>query len=159
MWVDRVHWCAVVLTVFCCPTAGCVASRRGLRRLHRPVVLLWPQQLHSVLDALMHCTVGCGKSGVKICLLLRLRAWLNIYQCKNIVERLSGRSVAFVSLEGSFPPCVSRQRLSCYSCRYLCNVTDVFIIIIIIIIFINCNWVVTRGSGYFTCTQIWKKSN
>ena len=30
-------------------------------------------------------------------------------------------------------------------------------IIIIIIIFINCNWVITRGSGYFTCTQIWKE--
>jgi len=26
-------------------------------------------------------------------------------------------------------------------------------IIVIILIFINCNWVVTRGSGYFTCTQ------
>ena len=24
---------------------------------------------------------------------------------------------------------------------------------LIIIIFINCNWVVTRGSGYFTCIQ------
>jgi len=30
-------------------------------------------------------------------------------------------------------------------------------IVIIIIIFINCNWVSPGGSGYFTCTQIWKK--
>ena len=27
------------------------------------------------------------------------------------------------------------------------------IIIIIIIIIMNCNWVATRGSGYFTCIQ------
>ena len=30
---------------------------------------------------------------------------------------------------------------------------DCHFIIIIIIIFIYCNWVVTRGSGYFTCKQ------
>jgi len=35
----------------------------------------------------------------------------------------------------------------------------IIIIIIIIIIFINCNWVVTRYSSYFTYTQILKKSN
>jgi len=29
----------------------------------------------------------------------------------------------------------------------------IIIIIIIIIIFINCNWVVTGGNGYFTCIQ------
>jgi hypothetical protein len=30
---------------------------------------------------------------------------------------------------------------------------DTRLIIIIIVIFINCNWVVTGGSGYFTCIQ------
>jgi hypothetical protein len=46
----------------------------------------------------MHCPVGCGKSGVNVCLLQRLCALLNICRFENIVERLSGRSVAFVSL-------------------------------------------------------------
>ena len=46
----------------------------------------------------------------------------------------------------------------CKTCAYLrtcrhisCSV--LIIIIIIIIIFINCNWVVTGGSGYFTRIQ------